>query len=99
PAARGRGMRRVAETVKYRPAPLGAAGWRWLAAAGARAPRVGSESAGDWELERADGGRLDHCGEEELGRRVVRELCRLSRAVGGRSGPTRCRSARAVSKA
>jgi fructosamine-3-kinase len=58
--------------VKTDPAPLEAAGLRWLAAAGARVPRIVSERPGRLELERIDTGRLDAAGEEDLGRMLAR---------------------------
>lgn len=58
--------------VKRDPAPLEAAGLRWLADAGARTPRIVRESATELELEHVGGGRLDAAGEEELGRMLAR---------------------------
>jgi fructosamine-3-kinase len=60
------------EFVKRDPAPLEAAGLRWLAAAGARVPRVLDESPGRLVLERVEAGSLDPAGEEELGRMLAR---------------------------
>ncbi len=57
----------MAEFVKHGPAPLEAAGLRWLAEAGARVPRILSEAAGLLVLERVDAGVLDAAGEAELG--------------------------------
>ncbi len=57
--------------VKRDPAPLEAAGLRWLAAAGARVPAVVAESAGELVLERIPTGALDADGEEELGRMLA----------------------------
>jgi fructosamine-3-kinase len=56
---------------KRRPAPLEAAGLRWLAAGGARVPRILAESADELVLERVPPGRLDAAGEEELGRMLA----------------------------
>ena len=53
--------------VKHHPAPLEAAGLRWLADAGVRVPVVLEESADRLVLERIDIGRLDAAGEAELG--------------------------------
>jgi fructosamine-3-kinase len=58
--------------VKRHPAPLEAAGLRWLAAAGARVPRILGETSGELVLERIESGRLDAAGEEELGRMLAR---------------------------
>jgi fructosamine-3-kinase len=57
--------------VKQHPAPLEAAGLRWLAAAGARVPAVLDESPVRLVLERIPIGRLDAAGEEELGRMLA----------------------------
>src|SRR5688500_4531811 len=57
--------------VKADPAPLEAAGLRWLAEAGARVPAIVAESPGRLELERIDPGTLDAAGEEELGRMLA----------------------------
>jgi fructosamine-3-kinase len=57
--------------VKHDPAPLEAAGLRWLAAAGARVPAVLEEAPGRLVLERVPHGSLDHAGEEELGRMLA----------------------------
>ena len=57
--------------VKRDPAPLEAAGLRWLAEAGARVPAVLDESPGLLVLERIPDGRLDAAGEEELGRMLA----------------------------
>jgi fructosamine-3-kinase len=57
--------------VKHDPAPLEAAGLRWLAEAGARVPAIVAESPGRLELERIEVGRLSHAGEEELGRMLA----------------------------
>jgi fructosamine-3-kinase len=61
----------VSEFVKRHPAPLEAAGLRWLAEAGARVPRVIREDPGALVLERIDVGVLDARGEEELGRMLA----------------------------
>lgn len=53
--------------VKHHPAPLEAAGLRWLAAAGARVPAVLEEHADRLVLERIEPGQLDAAGEAELG--------------------------------
>jgi len=57
--------------TKRNPAPLEAAGLRWLAAAGARVPRIVSESAAELVLERVPPGALSAAGEEELGRMLA----------------------------
>jgi fructosamine-3-kinase len=57
--------------VKHGPAPLEAAGLRWLAAAGARVPAVLEESADRLVLQRIPAGTLDAAGEEELGRMLA----------------------------
>ena len=57
--------------VKHRPAPLEAAGLRWLAEAGARVPTVVDEAPDRLVLERIPLGRLDAAGEEELGRMLA----------------------------
>jgi len=57
--------------VKHDPAPLEAAGLRWLADAGARVPSVIDEAPGRLVLERVPGGSLDAAGEEELGRMLA----------------------------
>jgi fructosamine-3-kinase len=56
---------------KRDPAPLEAAGLRWLAAAGARVPAVLRDEPGLLELERIETGTLDAAGEEELGRMLA----------------------------
>lgn len=61
----------MATFVKADPAPLEAAGLRWLAAAGARVPRVLEEAPGRLVLERVETGALDAEGEEELGRMLA----------------------------
>jgi fructosamine-3-kinase len=57
--------------VKHHPAPLEAAGLRWLAAAGARVPAVVDESPGRLVLERVHVGSLDAAGDEDLGRMLA----------------------------
>jgi fructosamine-3-kinase len=57
--------------VKRNPAPLEAAGLRWLASAGARVPRIVAESPGRLVLEHVPAGRLDAAGEEDLGRMLA----------------------------
>src|SRR2546423_1704697 len=57
--------------VKSDPAPLEAAGLRWLAAAGARVPAVINESPHRLELQRIPSGTLSAAGEEELGRMLA----------------------------
>jgi fructosamine-3-kinase len=57
--------------VKHDPAPLEAAGLRWLAAAGARVPAIVDEAPGRLVLQRIDAGRLSRAGEEELGRMLA----------------------------
>lgn len=58
--------------VKRDPAPLEAAGLRWLADGGARVPRILDEAPGRLVLERVEPGELDASGEEELGRMLAR---------------------------
>lgn len=58
--------------VKADPAPLEAAGLRWLAEAGARVPEILDETPGRLVLRRIDPGRLSADGEEELGRMLAR---------------------------
>jgi fructosamine-3-kinase len=62
----------VTHFVKRHPAPLEAAGLRWLAEAGARVPAIVTESADELVLERIPAGRLDAAGEEELGRMLAK---------------------------
>jgi fructosamine-3-kinase len=57
--------------VKHDPAPLEAAGLRWLADGGARVPRVLEESPGRLVLEQVSRGTLSPAGEEELGRMLA----------------------------
>lgn len=57
--------------VKTEPAPLEAAGLRWLAEAGARVPEVIEEAPNRLVLERIAPGYLDAAGEEDLGRMLA----------------------------
>ena len=57
--------------VKTDPAPLEAAGLRWLAEAGARVPSIVSEAADRLVLQRIETGLLSAAGEEELGRMLA----------------------------
>ena len=57
--------------VKTDPAPLEAAGLRWLAEAGARVPTILDESPGRLVLQRIEVGRLDAAGEDDLGRMLA----------------------------
>jgi fructosamine-3-kinase len=57
--------------VKTDPAPLEAAGLRWLAEAGARVPTIISEAPNRLELQRIPAGRLSAAGEEDLGRMLA----------------------------
>jgi fructosamine-3-kinase len=57
--------------VKTDPAPLEAAGLRWLGAAGARVPEIIEDSPGRLVLARIDPGALDSRGEEDLGRMLA----------------------------
>ena len=57
--------------VKTDPAPLEAAGLRWLAAAGARVPEIIEDSPGRLVLARVEPGVLDGAGEEDLGRMLA----------------------------
>ena len=57
--------------VKTDPAPLEAAGLRWLAAAGARVPEIVEESPGRLVLARVEHGVLTAAGEEDLGRMLA----------------------------
>jgi fructosamine-3-kinase len=57
--------------VKRDPAPLEAAGLRWLAEAGARVPEILDERPGELVLARIDAGRLTPAGEEDLGRMLA----------------------------
>jgi fructosamine-3-kinase len=58
--------------VKTDPAPLEAAGLRWLAAAGARVPAIVLSEPDRLVLEQISPGRLDAAGEEDLGRMLAR---------------------------
>ena len=57
--------------VKRDPAPLEAAGLRWLAEAGARVPAIVRDEAGLLELQRVDTAALSAAGEEDLGRMLA----------------------------
>jgi fructosamine-3-kinase len=57
--------------VKADPAPLEAAGLRWLAAAGARVPEILLDDADRLVLQEIPHGRLDASGEEDLGRMLA----------------------------
>jgi fructosamine-3-kinase len=57
--------------VKRDPAPLEAAGLRWLADGGARVPDVLEAAPDRLVLRRVDTGRLSTAGEEELGRMLA----------------------------
>ena len=57
--------------VKRDPAPLEAAGLRWLADAGARVPAIVDERPGELVLQRIPAGALDAAGEEDLGRMIA----------------------------
>ncbi len=57
--------------VKADPAPLEAAGLRWLAAAGGRVPAILGERPHRLILQRIVPGRLDADGEEDLGRMLA----------------------------
>ena len=57
--------------VKRDPAPLEAAGLRWLAEAGARVPEILDERPGELVLTRIEVGRLSAAGEEDLGRMLA----------------------------
>jgi fructosamine-3-kinase len=57
--------------VKTDPAPLEAAGLRWLAEAGARVPDIVSETPDRLVLRRIEPGRLDAAGEADLGRMLA----------------------------
>ncbi len=57
--------------VKHDPAPLEAAGLRWLAEAGARVPAVVAETPNRLELQHIRPGHLDAAGEEDLGRMLA----------------------------
>jgi fructosamine-3-kinase len=57
--------------VKTDPAPLEAAGLRWLADGGARVPEILEATPGRLVLQRIEVGTLDAAGEEELGRMLA----------------------------
>ncbi len=57
--------------VKTDPAPLEAAGLRWLAEAGARVPEIVSATPDRLVLQRIEPGSLDAAGEEDLGRMLA----------------------------
>ena len=57
--------------TKRDPAPLEAAGLRWLALAGARVPQIVAESPRELVMERVPAGSLNAAGEEELGRMLA----------------------------
>jgi fructosamine-3-kinase len=57
--------------VKADPAPLEAAGLRWLAEGGARVPEIVSDAPDRLVLQEIPRGRLDASGEEELGRMLA----------------------------
>jgi fructosamine-3-kinase len=57
--------------VKADPAPLEAAGLRWLAEAGARVPEIVSDAPDRLVLQEIPHGRLDASGEEDLGRMLA----------------------------
>jgi fructosamine-3-kinase len=57
--------------VKTDPAPLEAAGLRWLAEAGARVPEIIEDRPGRLVLRRIETGQLDAAGEEDLGRMLA----------------------------
>lgn len=57
--------------VKADPAPLEAAGLRWLAEAGARVPKIVSDAPDRLVLQEIPRGRLDPSGEEDLGRMLA----------------------------
>jgi fructosamine-3-kinase len=62
---------RVDTFVKRAPAPLEAAGLRWLGAAGARVPQVIEAAPDRLVLERVPAGTLSVAGEEDLGRMLA----------------------------
>ena len=75
--------------VKHDPAPLEAAGLRWLAAAGARVPAVLDEADGRLVLERIRPGTLTAAGEEELGRMLATVHAAGAQAFGALPEPGR----------
>lgn len=68
--------------VKNAPAPLEAAGLRWLAQAGARVPAIVEDTPQRLVLARVEPGRLDAAGEEDLGRMLARMHSAGARHVG-----------------
>lgn len=58
--------------LKRDPAPLEAAGLRWLAEAGARVPKIVEDAPHRLVLQRIDAGQLGAAGEEDLGRMLAR---------------------------
>ena len=75
--------------VKRNPAPLEAAGLRWLAEAGARVPRIVSDSPAELVLERISTGVLSAAGEAELGRMLARLHGAGASRFGSLPGPGR----------
>jgi fructosamine-3-kinase len=75
--------------VKADPAPLEAAGLRWLAEAGARVPAILEEAPGRLVLERVAPGRLSRAGEEDLGRMLAAMHRAGARAFGTLPAPGR----------
>jgi fructosamine-3-kinase len=57
--------------VKTDPAPLEAAGLRWLAEAGARVPDILADEPNRLVLQQIEPGQLDAAGEEDLGRMLA----------------------------
>jgi fructosamine-3-kinase len=79
----------VGTFVKHAPTPLEAAGLRWLAAAGARVPRVIEEKPDQLVLERVPSGTLTAAGEEELGRMLATVHAAGAPAFGSLPAPGR----------
>lgn len=75
--------------VKTDPAPLEAAGLRWLAAAGARVPEIIEDAPGRLVLAEIRRGRLDAPGEEELGRMLATVHAAGAPRVGSLPAPGR----------
>jgi fructosamine-3-kinase len=75
--------------VKRAPAPLEAAGLRWLAEAGARVPAVLEERPHELVLERITTGSLSPSGEEELGRMLATVHLAGAAAFGSLPAPGR----------
>jgi fructosamine-3-kinase len=75
--------------VKHDPAPLEAAGLRWLAEAGARVPAVLAEDGHRLVLERIRIGSLSAAGEEELGRMLATVHCSGAPRFGSLPAPGR----------